>query len=485
MSAATSQGLRWRAPLLIDGRWTDGNVSFPVFDKFTGEQIGEAAHATREQTDAAVTAARISFERDPLDAQRRYQILHDTAALVGTHRADFVARIVAEAGFPLIDAENEVNRTIQTILVSAEEAKRLTGEMVPVESAPGNAYRMAFTLRVPRGVVCGISSFNSPLNMVAHKVAPALGAGNTVIIKPPEKTPFSAVRLVELLLEAGLPPGHVAMVQGPGAEVGGWLIDNQEIRFYSFTGSTAVGKSLQRAIGLRPVILELGSVSATIVCDDGDLEGAAPRCVQSAFRRAGQACTSTQRLFVQRRVVEPFLERLIRETAHVQTGDPRDPRTIVGPMISESEARRAESWVQAAVDAGAHVVQGGARRGSILEPTILVDTHPSMKVLCEEIFAPVLSVIPFDTLEEVAAAVNSLPYGLAAGVFTRNINRAMFLARRLHVGIVHINDSSSSRVDLMPFGGVKDSGVGREGPKYAMQEMTEERLVTLSLENPE
>lgn len=485
MSAVTSQGLRWRAPLLIDGHWTDGDVTFPVFDKFTGEQIGEAARATRDQIDAAVTANRASFEREPLEPQRRYQILHDTAALVATHRAEFVARIVAEAGFPVIDAENEVNRTIQTILVSAEEAKRLTGEMVPIEGAPGNAHRMAFTLRVPRGVVCGISSFNSPLNMVAHKVAPALGAGNTVIVKPAEKTPFSAVRLVELLLEAGLPPAHIALVQGPGPEVGGWLVENQEIRFYSFTGSTAVGKSLQRSVGLRPVILELGSISATIVCDDADLEAAAPRCVQSGFRRAGQACTSIQRLFVQRRVVQPFIERLIRETRNVIAGDPRDPRTVVGPMISESEARRAESWVQEAVADGARVVQGGTRRGAMLEPTILVDTRPSMKVICREIFAPVLSLIPFDSLAEVIAGVNSLPYGLSAGVFTRDINRAMHLARRLHVGVVHINESSSSRVDLMPFAGVKDSGLGREGPKYAMQEMTEERLVTLSLENPE
>lgn len=485
MNAASTQGLRWRAPLLIGGAWVAGAETFPVFDKFTGEQIGEAERATREQVDAAVAAARMSFERERLDAQRRYQVLHDTAGLISSRQNDFVERIVAEAGFPIADAQTEINRAIQTFLVSAEEAKRLTGEMVPIESAPGNAHRMAFTIRVPRGVVCAITSFNSPLNMVAHKVAPALASGNTVVVKPPEKAPFSAALLFELLLQAGLPPSHASLLQGPGAEVGGWLVENQDIRYYSFTGSTAVGKLLQRSVGLRPIALELGSISATVVCDDADVVRAAPRCVQSAFRRAGQVCTSIQRLYVQRGALEPFLDRLIAEARSIGVGNPRDPSTVVGPMISENQARRAEAWVQDAVSEGARVVQGGTRRGAILEPTILVDSRPGMKVMCEEIFAPVLSVVPFDTLADVVREVNSVPYGLAAGVFTRDIDRAMFLARRLHVGIVHINESSSSRVDLMPFAGVKDSGLGREGPKYAMQEMTEERVITLSLENPE
>lgn len=485
MTIVNGQRLRWRAPLLIGGRWTDGSDSYPVFDKFTGEPIGEAARASREHVDAAVAAARASFEEMRLDRQRRYQVLHDTAALIAAHRQEFVERIIAEAGFPLADADTEVSRAIQTFLVSAEEAKRLSGEVVPIEGAPGNDHRMAFTVRVPRGVVCGISAFNSPLNMVAHKIAPALAAGNTVVLKPSEKTPFSAVRLAELMFEAGLPPGHLSIVQGPGADVGGWLVENQDIRFYSFTGSSRVGKLLQRTVGLRGLSLELGSISGTVVCDDAALGLAASRCVQSGFRRAGQACTSVQRLYVQRGVFEPFLDVLVGEAKKVVVGDPRDPATMVGPMISEDEARRAESWIQEAVAGGAQVISGGTRRGAVLEPTVLVGSRPSMKVLCEEIFAPVLSVLPFDTLTEAAAEVNSVPYGLAAGVFTRDINRAMFLARRLHVGIVHINESSTSRVDLMPFGGVKDSGIGTEGPKYAMREMTEERLVTLSLESPE
>ena len=484
MLTSDTRATAWQAPLFLDGAWVDGNESSPVYDKFTGREIGQVARATREQVDRAVHGARCSFERERLDGQRRYQILHDTASLVEERRQDFIERIVAEAGFPIADADNEVSRTIQTLLLSAEEGKRLTGEMVPIENAPGNAHRLAFTIRVPRGVVCGITSFNSPLNMVAHKLAPALAAGNTVIIKPPQATPFSAVLLVELLLEAGLPPRHVALVQGQGAEVGRWLVENPDIRFFSFTGSTAVGRLLQRSVGLRPITLELGSISATIVCDDADLERAAPRCVAAGFRRAGQVCTSLQRLFVQDTVIDRFTPLLIEAAGRMKVGDPHDAATMVGPMISEAEARRAEEWVAEAVAQGARVVHGGRRNGALFEPTILVGSDRHMKVMCEEVFAPVLSIVPFRTLEEAVDEVNSVPFGLAAGVFTSDINRAMFAARALHVGIVHINEPSSSRVDLIPFAGVKDSGLGREGPKYAMQEMTEERLITLSLENP-
>ena len=484
MASPATEAVGWRAPLFVNGAWVDGAESSPVFDKFTGAPIGVAARATRDQVAGAVLGARASFEREPLDGQRRYQILHDTAALIAARRRDFVDRIVAEAGFPVTDADQEVSRAIQTFLLSAEEAKRLTGEMVPIENAPANAHRFAFTIRVPRGVVCAITSFNSPLNMVAHKVAPALGAGNTVVIKPPQNTPFCAALLVELLLQAGLPPGHVALVQGPGPEIGTWLVEHPDIRFFSFTGSTAVGRMLQRSVGLRPVALELGSISATIVCDDADLERAAPRCVGSGFRRAGQVCTSTQRLFVQDTVIDRFTALLVAATRAVKAGDPRDPDTVVGPMISEAEARRAEQWIGEAVRDGAAVAHGGGRTGALLEPTILIGTRPGMRVMSEEIFAPVLSVVPFRSLDEAITQVNAVPFGLAAGVFTQEINRAMYAARGLHVGVVHVNEPSSSRVDLVPFAGVKDSGLGREGPKYAMQEMTEERLVTWSLEHP-
>jgi len=471
-----------RAKLLIGGKWVEGRSTFHVFDKYTGELIGDADEASEEQVKSAIQSAQISFEETPLDPYTRYEILMHTAELIERHRNEFVEIIVAEAGFPISDANNEVTRAVQTFTTAAEEAKRLCGEMVPIEGSPGNAHRMAFTIRVPRGVVCGITSFNSPLNMVAHKVAPALASGNTVIIKPSQATPFSATLLFDILLAAGLPPAHANLIQGPGAELGRLLVEDPRISFYTFTGSTAVGKKIRDAVGLRPVALELGSVSATIVCKDADLRRAVQRCVNSAFRRAGQACTSIQRLYVDEAVSQEFLGLLIERTSKLTVGDPHDPRTEIGPMISEGEAKRAEMWIQEAVADGARVVHGGKRSGGLLEPTILTNVNLKMRVVCEEVFAPVLSVIPYRSLTEVINQVNALPYGLAAGVFTRDINTAMRVAKQLHVGIVHINESSSSRVDLMPFGGVKESGLGREGPRYAMREMTEERLITISMD---
>ena len=481
MHSRVSEVATRRARLLIAGAWTAGAGTFPVFDKFSGELMGEADSASKEQVAAAVTAARTSFEQTKLEPYDRYRILSRVSELIEKHRDEFVRTIVSEAGFPVADATNEVSRAIQTFLVSAEEGKRLVGEMVPIEAAPGQAHRMAFSIRVPRGVVCGITSFNSPLNMVAHKVAPALASGNTVVVKPPQATPFSAALLFEVLVEAGLPPAHANLVQGPGAEVGAWLTENPAIAFYTFTGSTAVGRLLQRSVGLRPLSLELGSIAGTVVCDDADLERAAPRIANSAFRRAGQSCTSTQKLFVHERIFDEFLRLFVSATRALEVGDPRDPSTIIGPMISEQDARRAESWIAEAVAAGAHVVEGGRRDGAVLHPTILRDTTRDMRVVCEEIFAPVVSLIPFRSLDAVVDEMNASPFGLSVGLFASDVTRAMVAARRLQAGVVHINESSSSRVDLMPFGGVKDSGIGREGPKYAMRDMTEERLITISL----
>jgi acyl-CoA reductase-like NAD-dependent aldehyde dehydrogenase len=481
MPQTASQITLRRARLLIDGVWVEGDEPVAVHDKFTGELIGHADRASRDQVVAAIAAAHRSFESRRLDADERYTILRRACDLIEQQRDELARTITAEAGFPVRDAQNEVTRAIQTFLISAEEAKRLVGEVVPLEAAPGHAHRMAFTIRVPRGVVCGITSFNAPLNFVAHKAGPALASGNTVVLKAPQATPFSAALLCQILLDAGLPPGHVNLVQGPGSEVGRWLVQDARIRFYTFTGSTAVGKQLQREVGLRPIALELGSIAATLVCEDGDVDRAVPRVVNSAFRRAGQACTSTQRLFVHQRLVDAFVERFAAAANALPVGDPRDPSTAVGPMISEAEAIRAESWVHEAVAQGARLIAGGTRRGAVLTPTVLIDVRPEMRVLCEEIFAPVVSVIPFASLDEAVTQINATNFGLAVGIFTRDITTALHTARRIHVGVVHINESSSSRADLMPFSGVKDSGLGREGPKYAMQEMTEERLITISL----
>jgi acyl-CoA reductase-like NAD-dependent aldehyde dehydrogenase len=470
-----------RAKLFIGGEWLDGVGSYSVYDKFSGTVMGEAECASWMQVNSAVEKAQESYLKYPLESHKSADILIKAASILESRRDEIAATITAEAGFPMIDSQNEVTRSAQVLILSAEEGKRMAGHGVPIDASPGNSHRMAFTIRVPRGVVCGITAFNSPLNMVVHKVAPALASGNTVVIKPPQPTPFSAIYLVEALIEAGLPPSHIQLVQGDGENVGTHLVNNQKIAFYTFTGSTRVGTLIRSAIGLRPSAMELGSIAATIVHEDADLERAAPRIANSGFRRAGQACTSTQRLFVHEAIADRFTKMVAAATEALPCGDPHDPKTIVGPMISEKEARRAESWVLEAVAQGARLVTGGTREGALMRPTILKGVTKSMRVMCEEIFAPVLSIVPYSSFDAVIDEVNSTEFGLATGVFTRNIMLAMNAAKRLHVGVVHINEPSSSRVDLMPFAGVKQSGLGREGPKYAMEEMTEERLITISL----
>ncbi|MFI5310097.1 MAG: aldehyde dehydrogenase family protein, partial [Gemmatimonadales bacterium] len=435
---------------------------------------------SREQVAEAVNAARTSFADHPLTPYERYDILHRAAAGVEAQRAALLRTIVTETGFTVTDAGGEVDRCIQTLLASGEEAKRVHGEMVPLDGAPGQTHRLAYTIRVPRGVVAAITPFNSPLNTVAHKVAPALAAGNTVLLKPASVTPLTASALCDILIAAGLPAAHLNLVLGSGREVGQWLTEEAGIDFYTFTGSTAVGRQIYQSIGLRRSSLELGSISSTIVCSDADLTWAVPRCISASFRKAGQVCTSVQRLYVQRAITASFTAQLVERTRAAKVGDPFDPATLVGPMISEPEAARAQRWIEEAVAAGATLECGGVRDGPLLQPSILSHVRPDMRVMCEEIFAPVISIVPFDSLDEAIDGVNATPYGLAAGVFTSDINRAIKASRRLVVGAVHINETSSSRVDVMPYGGVKDSGFGREGPRYAIQEMTEERLVTIS-----
>ena len=467
--------------LLIGGTWVDGAGAFAVRHKVTGAELAQAAYASRDQVRAAVAAARESFAESTLTAYERYEILHRAAGGLRDRRGEALATIVAETGFTVSDAKGEIDRCLQTLLVSAEEAKRVHGEMVPLDGAPGQANRLGFTIRVPRGVVAAITPFNSPLNTVAHKIAPALAAGNTVVLKPASATPLTAALLCEILIDAGLPPAHVNIVQGSGRDVGHWLANEEDVAFYTFTGSTAVGRSLQESIGLRRSSLELGSIASTIVCDDADLDRAVPRCVNAGFRKAGQVCTSVQRLHVQRAIVDDLVDRLVERVKASKVGDPYDEATLVGPMIDEREAERAHDWICEATSAGARLACGGGRHGSVLEPTVIVDARPDMRVMCEEIFAPVMSIVPFESFDDALTQVNATPYGLAAGIFTQDIDRAMQASRRLRVGAVHINETSSSRVDLMPYGGVKDSGFGREGPRYAIEEMTEERLVTISL----
>lgn len=465
---------------LIGGRRHAGTHLFPVHDRYTGAEIAQVHAATRAQVAEAVRVARAALATAPPPYERS-RILHRAAELMTQRRELLIDLTVAEAGFTLAEAGSELLRALDTLELCAEEAKRITGEMMPLDGNPGHQNRIGFTVREPVGIVCAITPFNSPLNAVLHKLGPALAAGNAVLFKPSGYTPLTASLICDLLLEAGLPPGLLALLHGMDGEVGGWLLEEQDIDFYAFTGSTRVGRLIQAGAGLRRTQLELGSIACTIVCDDADLDVALPKLARAAFRKAGQVCTSIQRLYVASSRCAEVTERLSLAAAAMPAGDPRLATTQVGPMITQAQALRAESWIAEARQAGASVESGGGREGPVLQPTVLGRVRPGMKVIDREIFAPVVSVIPFDDLGQAIRDINATPFGLASGIFTRDLNRAFAAARSIKAGAVHINETSSSRADGMSYGGVKESGFGREGPRYAIRDMTDEKVITVSL----
>ena len=467
-------------PLLMDGCWTPGEgPAITVLDKYRLTPFATVNAASASQVAHMVTAAEAAFRRGAPSPYERGAILERAAALLEARAAEFIATMQAEAGFTAADAKGELARSVQTLKLSGEEARRLSGEMIPVEGAPQQEGRLAFTLRVPLGVVAAITPFNAPLNTVAHKIAPAFAAGNAVVLKPSTNTPVTACTLAEVLIEAGLPPGFLSVLHG-GGDVARHLLDDQRVRFFAFTGSTEVGRLIQAAAGLRRSQMELGSIAFTILCDDADLDRALPKIINAGYRKAGQVCTSVQILLVQDGIMEEVQSRLAAMVAALPYGDPRHAKTVVGPLISETEAIRVAGWIEEALARGARRLAGGERRGAVIPPTLLADIDATMRVGCQEIFGPVVCLAPFATLQQAIDRVNATPYGLAAGLFTNRLLDALTAARRLEVGGVHINETSSSRVDMMPYGGSKDSGFGREGPRYAIHEMTEERVVTIA-----
>jgi acyl-CoA reductase-like NAD-dependent aldehyde dehydrogenase len=466
--------------LLIGGNWVDGESVQSLAEKFSGAVYGTMAVASPKQVEAAVSGAVVGQQASRLAPYDRFKILSESAKIIESRIDLLVDLMRAEAGFTRADGENEVRRCVQTLELSAEEGKRLVGDMVPIEAAQGVKNRLGFTIRVPRGVVCAITPFNSPLNTVAHKLGPALAGGNSVVLKPSEYTPLTAVELCKALIDGGLPPDLLALVHGEGATVGRQLLADQRIAFYTFTGSTRVGREIQLAAGLRGTQLELGSIASTIVCHDANIDLAISKILSAGFRKAGQVCTSVQRLFVDRRIAAAFVPKFVAAASAMKAGDPRNASTVIGPMISVAHAQRASSWIAEAVAGGAKILTGGHCERAVLEPTVLCDVTDQMKVFCEEIFAPVVSIAEFDALDEAISRANATPFGLSVGVFTSDLHAAFQAARALRFGGIHINEASSARVDVMPFGGVKDSGFGREGPAYAIREMTEERLVTIA-----
>jgi acyl-CoA reductase-like NAD-dependent aldehyde dehydrogenase len=466
--------------MFIAGQWVDKPERIEVRNPFDDTLIDTVPRAGAEDVEralaAAVEGAKIMRH---LGGYERAKILRKAADLMG-QRTDKLGRLIStEEGKILAEGLFEVSRARETIELSAEEAKRLTGEVLPLDGAPGGGDKLGFTLRVPCGVVAAITPFNFPLNLVCHKIGPALAAGNAVILKPASDTPLSALAMVEILLEAGLPPLAISCVTGSGGQVGDAICRDTRVRKISFTGSRDVGEHICRAAGLKRLTMELGSNSPIIVMNDADLSKVAPATVATGYSNAGQVCISTQRVIALGGVYDDLLAALGPKVAAITTGNPLDEKTKMGPMVRQSDAERVESWVNEAVAGGAKLITGGHRHGTMYEPTLVADVDPRMRISCQELFGPAVAVTRANTIEEAIRIANDSPYGLAAGIFTENIAWAMQFARQVDSGNLHINWGPQWRADLMPYGGLKESGFGKEGPKYAVAEMTELKTVVV------
>jgi acyl-CoA reductase-like NAD-dependent aldehyde dehydrogenase len=470
--------------MCIGGQWTSGARTMEVRHPYDGTLVDTVPHAGSEEVERAfVAATRGAKVMARLTAYERSQILLRAAEVLGKRAEEMAKTITLEEGKILAEARAEVARSIQTITLAAEEAKRIHGETIPLDATPGVSGKFGVTLRVPCGVVVAISPFNFPLNLAAHKIAPAIAAGNAVIAKPPSATPLSALRLTEILLDAGLPGEGISCVTGPGGEIGDTLCRDPRVRKISFTGSVPVGEHICHAAGIKKVTMELGSNSPIVVMPDADLEKAAAAIAAGGYANAGQVCISVQRIHAHRKVYEDLLAVTRTKVEALTPGNPMDERSKVGPLITEKEAMRVESWVKEALLQKARLVTGGSRKGALYAPTIVADVKPDMKISCEELFGPGVAFAPFADLDEALQSANHSKFGLAAAVFTKDLDTAMRCARELEAGNVHINWGPQYRADIMPYGGFKDSGFGKEGPRYAVEEMTELKMVCFHLDS--
>ena len=466
--------------LLIAGEWVETGEWQEVRSPYSGEVIGRVPRAGADEARRAIDAAEAAMQ-DPLPAHKRAEILVRVAAALG-RRHDEVARLISdEAGKPMKAARIEASRAMSTYTFSAAEARKLAGEMVPMDASQAGEGKLAFTLRRPIGVVAGISPFNFPLNLVAHKIAPALAAGCALVLKPAGQTPLSALLLAELETEAGLPPGWLNVLVGPASEIGDVLVEDERVKAITFTGSSAVGWGLRERAARKRVNLELGNATPLIVEADADVEAAAAATAQHGFSFAGQSCISIQRVYVRRSVYDDYLELLLPKVEQLVLGDPADEETDVGPVIDEGARGRILEWIDEARSAGAKILTGGELEGEQIRPTVIANAGSDLKVSCEEVFGPVVTVNPYDALDEAIELANGTRYGLQGGIFTSNVQTAFRAAQELDFGGVTVNEAPTFRADQMPYGGVKDSGNTREGPAYAVRELTEQRVVVLDL----
>lgn len=466
--------------LYFKGTWRGGDELIEVINPFDGQIVDTVPRATAQDVEEAIESAQRGAEdMKSLTGYERFEILSRATALI-RQRADEIARTLSlEEGKPLAEALFEVDRSAQTLELSGEEAKRLSGEVLPLDGGKGVKNKLGFTLRVPCGVIAAIAPFNFPLNLVCHKVGPAIAAGNSVILKPASDTPLVSLKLVEILLEAGLPPMGISCLTGSGSLIGEKICSDPRVRKISFTGSKEVGERICAVAGLKKVTMELGSNCPLVVLPDADLDEVANLAVSSAYTNAGQVCISAQRLIVMDSVREGLIETMKPKVEALKVGDQLLEETGIGPMVRKSDASRVESWIQEAVDDGAHLVCGGERDGALMQPTLLDGATPDMRVCREELFGPAVSVMSVSSIDEAIRLANDTEFGLSAGLFTKDIDAAMRFAREVDSGNIHINWGPLWRTDAMPYGGMKGSGMGKEGPKYAIEEMTEMKSVVI------
>ncbi len=472
------EALYMRKKLFIGGEWVEASHVQDLYSPFDGQKIAEIPLATIQEVDAAIdTAKKNKKVMKKMPAHERADILDNVARLIAQNREECARIIATEAAKPIQTARGEVARTIMTYKFASEEARRLPTEVVNMDAAPGGENRTSYTRREPTGIVAAITPFNFPMNLVAHKLGPAIASGNPVVLKPASQTPLSAYFIADIFDKAGLPKGALNVVTGKGSTIGDALVTDERIGVITFTGSPEVGIGIRNKAGLKKVTLELGSNSAVIIDKDVDIDGMVERLVQGAFAFQGQVCISVQRIYVHESKKRELLKKMKETLKKWVIGDPLDDATQLSALISESEKNRVLSWIQEAVDQGARIVTGGEEEGMIIKPTVLENVDSSMKVSCGEVFGPVVIVDTFDDWQQAIDLVNDSDYGLQAGVYTNNMKHAFTASEELEVGGVMINDFPTFRVDHMPYGGVKQSGTGREGIKYAIEEMTEIKLV--------
>jgi len=465
--------------LLVDGEWIATDSATTLYSPYDGSVIAEVPQGGAAEVDHAVVAARKALRADRFDRDARISVLEAAVGALRDRHEQFARTIAVECAKPIRTARIEAARTIDTFAFAAAEARTYAGDMVPLDAVASGRGKVGYTMRVPIGVVAAIAPFNFPLNLVAHKVAPAIAVGCPVILKPASQTPLSALLLADMLTEVGLPPGWLNVVLGGGAEVGNALVLHPDVSYVTFTGSPEVGWGIAARAPQKKVRLELGSNAPLIVDTDSDWETAAAKAASAGFVQAGQSCVSTQRIFVHAEVAAGFRDALVAGVAKLKVGDPLAEDVDVSALISNSDALRVESWVHEAIVGGARADIGGERIDNLVTPTVLSNVTGSMRVQTEEIFGPVVTVTEFDDFDAALDMANDSRYGLNAGVYTNNVAKALRATRRLEFGSVYINDVPTVRADQQPYGGVKDSGNTREGPRYAMSEMTEPRLVTI------